>query len=84
MYVIQDIVTFEGFDIIKVGKSRDCILSNIFNSQINCKIKNLNFAIINKGIFPEEFFPDILKRPEFYKQYFIWIKYELLKLQLRN
>lgn len=38
-YAQQDIVTFEWFDKIKVDKSRDCILCNIYLDMI-AKIKS--------------------------------------------
>ena len=66
-YAEQDIVTFEGFDKIKVDKSGDCILGNTYLDAI-VGIKNADFAIINRGIFPEELVPGTLTRAEFYNQ----------------
>ena len=63
----QDIVTFEGFDKIKVDKSGDCILCNTYLDAI-VEIKKADFAIINKGIFPEELVPGTLTRIEFFRQ----------------
>ena len=66
-YAEQDIVTFEGFDKIKVDKSGDCTLCNTYLDAI-ADIKNADFAIINRGIFPEELVPGTLTRAEFYNQ----------------
>ena len=66
-YAEQDIVTFEGFDKIKVDKSGDCTLCNTYLDAI-VGIKGADFAIINRGIFPEELFPGTLSRAEFYNQ----------------
>ena len=66
-YAEQDIVTFEGFDKIKVDKSGDCTLGNTYLDAI-VGIKNADFAIINRGIFPEELVPGTLSRAEFYNQ----------------
>ena len=66
-YAEQDIVTFEGFDKEKVDKSGDCILGNTYLDAI-VGIKNVDFAIINRGIFPEELVPGTLSRAEFYNQ----------------
>ena len=66
-YAEQDIVTFEGFDKIKVDKSGDCILGNTYLDVIT-EIKGADFAIINRGIFPEELVPGTLTRAEFYNQ----------------
>ena len=66
-YAEQDIVSFEGFDKIKVDKSGDCILCNTYLDAI-VGIKQADFAIINRGIFPEELVPGTLTRAEFYNQ----------------
>ena len=66
-YAEQKIVTFEGFDKIKVDKSGDCILCNTYLDAI-VEIKDADFAIINRGIFPEELVPGTLTRAEFYNQ----------------
>ena len=66
-YAEQDIVSFEGFDKIKVDKSGDCTLCNTYLDAI-VDIKKADFAIINRGIFPEELAPGILTRAEFYNQ----------------
>ena len=66
-YAEQDIVTFEGFDKIKVDKSGDCTLCNTYLDAI-VGIKGADFAIINRGIFPEELVPGTLSRAEFYNQ----------------
>ncbi len=66
-YAEQDIVSFEGFDKIKVDKSGDCTLCNTYLDAI-ADIKNADFAIINRGIFPEELVPGTLTRAEFYSQ----------------
>ena len=66
-YAEQSIVTFEGFDKIKVDKSGDCILCNAYLDAI-ADIKNADFAIINRGIFPEELVPCTLTREDFYNQ----------------
>ena len=66
-YAEQDIVTFEGFDKIKVDKSGDCTLGNTYLDAI-VDIKKADFAIINRGIFPEELAPGTLTRAEFYNQ----------------
>ena len=66
-YAEQSIVTFEGFDKIKVDKSGDCILCNTYLDAI-VDIKNADFAIINRGIFPEELVPCTLTREDFYNQ----------------
>ena len=63
----QSIVTFEGFDKIKVDKSGDCILCNTYLDAI-ADIKKADFAIINRGIFPEELVPSTLTREDFYNQ----------------
>ena len=63
----QNIVTFEGFDKIKIDNSGDCILCNTFLDAI-AEIKKADFAIINKGIFPEELLPGTLTRAEFFRQ----------------
>ena len=63
----QDVVTFEGFDKIKVDKSGDCILCNTYLDAI-VDITKSDFAIINKGIFPEELVPGTLTRVEFFRQ----------------
>ena len=63
----QDIVSFEGFDKIKVDKSGDCTLCNTYLDAI-VDIKKADFAIINRGIFPEELVPGTLTRAEFYNQ----------------
>ena len=66
-YAEQQIVTFEGFDKVKVDKSGDCILCNTYLDAI-VAIKNVDFAIINRGIFPEELVPSTLTRRDFYNQ----------------
>ena len=66
-YAEQDVVTFEGFDKIKVDKSGDCTLGNTYLDAI-VDIKKADFAIINRGIFPEELVPGTLTRAEFYNQ----------------
>jgi 2',3'-cyclic-nucleotide 2'-phosphodiesterase (5'-nucleotidase family) len=66
-YAEQDIVTFEGFDKERVDKSGDCILCNTYLDAI-VGIKKADFAIINRGIFPEELVPGTLSRAEFYNQ----------------
>ena len=66
-YAGQDIVTFEGFGKIKVDKSGDCTLCNTYLDAI-VDIKKADFAIINRGIFPEELVPGTLTRAEFYNQ----------------
>ena len=66
-YAEQSIVTFEGFDKIKVDKSGDCTLCNTYLDAI-ADIKNADFAIINRGIFPEELVPCTLTREDFYNQ----------------
>ena len=66
-YAEQDIVSFEGFDKIKVDKSGDCTLCNTYLDAI-VDIKKADFAIINRGIFPEELVPGTLTRGEFYNQ----------------
>ena len=66
-YAEQKIVTFEGFDKIKVDKSGDCILCNTYLDAI-ADIKQVDFAIINRGIFPEELVPCTLTREDFYNQ----------------
>ena len=66
-YACQDIVTFEGFGKIKVDKSGDCTLCNTYLDAI-VDIKKADFAIINRGIFPEELVPGTLTRAEFYNQ----------------
>ena len=63
----QDIINFEGFDKIKIDKSGDCILCNTYLDAI-VEIKKADFAIINKGIFPEELVPGTLTRAEFFRQ----------------
>ena len=66
-YAEQKIVDFQGFDKIKVDKSGDSILGNTYLDAI-VELKNADFAIINKGIFPEELIPGILTRADFYNQ----------------
>ena len=66
-YAAQDIVTFKGFNKIKVDKSGDCTLGNTYLDAI-ADIKKADFAIINKGIFPEELVSGTLSRAEFYNQ----------------
>ena len=66
-YAEQDIVSFEGFGKIKVDKSGDCTLGNTYLDAI-VDIKKADFAIINRGIFPEELAPGTLTRAEFYNQ----------------
>ena len=63
----KKIVTFKGFDKIKVDKSGDCILCNTYLDAIK-EIKEADFAIINRGIFPEELVPCTLTREDFYNQ----------------
>ena len=66
-YAEETIVTFEGFEKIKVDKSGDSILGNTYIDAI-ADIKKADFAIINTGIFPEELIPGILTRVDFYNQ----------------
>ena len=66
-YAEQKIVTFQGFDKIRVDKSGDCILCNTYLDAIK-EIKNADFAIINRGIFPEALVPCTLTREDFYNQ----------------
>ena len=66
-YAEQKIVTFKGFNKIKVDKSGDCILCNTYLDAI-VEIKEADFAIINRGIFPEELVPSTLTRRDFYNQ----------------
>jgi len=66
-YAEKKIVTFKGFDKIKVDKSGDCTLCNTYLDAI-AEIKNADFAIINRGIFPEELVPSTLTREDFYNQ----------------
>jgi 2',3'-cyclic-nucleotide 2'-phosphodiesterase (5'-nucleotidase family) len=66
-FAAQDIVTFKGFDKIKVDKSGDCTLCNTYLDAI-VDIKGVDFAIINRGIFPEELVPGTISRAEFYNQ----------------
>ena len=66
-YAEKEIVTFEGFDKIKVDKSGDCTLCNTYLDSI-VDIKGADFAIINRGIFPEELVPGTLSRADFYNQ----------------
>jgi len=66
-YAEQNIVTFKGFDKVKVDKSGDCILCNTYLDAIK-EIKEADFAIINKGIFPEQLVPSTLTRADFYNQ----------------
>ena len=63
----ENIVTFEGFDKIKVDGSGDCILCNTYLDAI-VDISKADFAIINKGIFPEPLSPGVLTRADFYNQ----------------
>ena len=66
-YAEKSIITFEGFDKIKVDKSGDCILGNTYIDAVT-DIAKADFAIINKGIFPEELIPGTLTRADFYNQ----------------
>ena len=66
-YAQQYIVTFKGFDKIKVDNSGDCTLGNTYLDAI-VDIKGADFAIINKGLFPEELVPGNISRAEFYNQ----------------
>ena len=66
-YAEQKIVNFQGFDKIKVDKSGDSILGNTYLDAI-VDIKKADFAIINRGIFPEELIPGLLTRSDFYNQ----------------
>ena len=66
-YAEKSIITFEGFDKIKVDKSGDCILGNTYIDAV-ADIAKADFAIINKGIFPEELIPGTLTRADFYNQ----------------
>ena len=66
-YAEKSIITFEGFDKIKVDKSGDCILGNTYIDAVD-DIAKADFAIINKGIFPEELIPGTLTRADFYNQ----------------
>ena len=63
----ENIVTFEGFDKIKVDGSGDCILCNTYLDAI-ADISKADFAIINNGIFPEPLSPGVLTRADFYNQ----------------
>ena len=67
-YAEQKIATFKGFDKIKVDKSGDCIF--LYNTYLDAimEIKEADFAIINRGIFPEELVPSTLTRRDFYNQ----------------
>jgi len=66
-YTQKEIVTFIGFDKIKVDKSGDCILCNIYLDAV-VEIKKADFAIMNRGMFPEELIPGVVSRAEFYNQ----------------
>ena len=66
-YTQQEIVTFKGFDKIKIDKSGDCILCNTYLDAI-VDIKKADFAIINRGLFPGELVPGVVSRAEFYDQ----------------
>ena len=66
-YAEENIVTFVGFDKIKVDKSGDSILGNTYIDAIS-DIANADFAIINKGLFPEELIPGTLTRVDFFNQ----------------
>ena len=66
-YAEESIVTFVGFDKIKVDKSGDSILGNTYIDAIS-DITNADFAIINKGLFPEELIPGTLTRVDFFNQ----------------
>jgi 2',3'-cyclic-nucleotide 2'-phosphodiesterase (5'-nucleotidase family) len=66
-YTQQEIVTFEGFDKIKVDNSGDCILCNTYLDAI-VDIKKADFAIINRGLFPGELVPGVVSRAEFFDQ----------------
>ena len=66
-FALQKIVTFEGFDKITIDKSGDCILCNTYTDAI-ANIKNVDFVIINRGIFPEELVPSTLTRATFFSQ----------------
>jgi 2',3'-cyclic-nucleotide 2'-phosphodiesterase (5'-nucleotidase family) len=66
-YAEQKIVTFKGFNKIKVDESGDCILCNTYLDAI-VEMKEADFAIINRGIFPEELVPSTLTRRDFYNQ----------------
>ena len=63
----EKIVTFVGFEKIKVDKSGDCILCNTYADAIT-NIKKVDFTIIIRGIFPEELIPSTLTRGEFFHQ----------------
>ena len=63
----KEIVTFIGFDKIKVDKSGDCILCNTYLDAV-VEIKKADFAIMNRGMFPEELIPGVVSRAEFYNQ----------------
>ena len=66
-YTQQEIVTFKGFDKIKVDKSGDCILCNTYLDAV-AEIKKADFAIMNRGLFPGELVPGVVSRAEFYDQ----------------
>ena len=66
-YAEQKIVTFQGFEKIRVDKTGDCILCNTYLDAIK-EIKNADFAIINRGLFPEVLVPKTLNREDFYNQ----------------
>ena len=66
-YAAQDIVTIKRFNKIKINKSGDCTLCNTYLDTI-VDIKGVDFAIINRGIFPEEFVLWTISRAEFYNQ----------------
>ena len=66
-YAEEIIVTFEGFDKIKVDGSGDCILCNTYLDAIT-DISKADFSIINKGLFPESLSPGVLTRVDFYNQ----------------
>ena len=66
-FALQKIVTFEGFNKIKIDKSGDCILCNTYTDAI-ANIKKVDFVIINRGIFPEKLVPSTLTRANFFSQ----------------
>ena len=66
-YVEEKIVSFEGFDKIKVDKSGDSILGNTYLDAI-VDIKNADFAIFNIGLFPKELNNGVLTRVDFFNQ----------------
>ena len=66
-FALQQIVTFEGFNKTKIDKSGDCILCNTYTDAI-VNIKKVDFAIINRGIFPQPLVPSTLTRANIFSQ----------------